>query len=243
MFRGTFSTTLRVLQQLRHDPRSIGLMWFVPVILLILLRYVYEGQDQIFDAVGPSLLAVFPLITMFLVTSITTQRERSGGTLERLMSLPLGKAGYLVGYALAFGIMATVQAGLVTWVSFNWLGLSILGSGWLLFIVTLLVAVLGVALGLVGSALAKTEFQAVQFLPVFIMPQLLLCGLLVAREQMANWLKAISDYLPLSYAIEALQQLQHNVNSTETFWKDIGILLAFVVGGLLVGSLTLRRRT
>lgn len=243
MFRGTLSTMLRVLQQLRHDPRSIGLMWFVPVILLILLRYVYEGQDQIFDAVGPSLLAVFPLITMFLVTSITTQRERSGGTLERLMSLPLGKVGYLVGYAFAFGIMATVQAGLVTWVSFNWLGLSILGSGWLLFIVTLLVAVLGVALGLVGSALAKTEFQAVQFLPVFIMPQLLLCGLLVTREQMANWLKAISDYLPLSYAIEALQQLQHNINPTETFWKDIGILLAFVVGGLLVGSLTLRRRT
>lgn len=243
MFRGLWATTIRVLQQLRHDPRTIALMWLMPMLLLVLLRYVFDKQDLVFNSIGPSLIAIFPLLTMFLVTSIATQRERSDGTLERLMALPLSKAGYLLGYALAFGLMATVQAGIVTWVSFDWLGLSILGSGWLLFLVTLLVAITGVALGLVASALAKTEFQAVQFLPVFLAPQFLLCGLLVPRDQMASILKTISDYLPLSYAIEALQQLQHNVNSTAVFWSDLSILLVFVVGGLLVGALTLRRRT
>jgi ABC transporter DrrB family efflux protein len=243
MFKGTFPTMVRVLQQLRHDPRTIVLLWFMPTLLLILLRFVFDKQELIFDAVGPSLIAIFPLTTMFLVTSIATQRERADGTLERLMTLPLGKAGYLLGYALAFSLMATVQATIVTAVSFTWLGLSILGPAPLLFAMALLVAILGVALGLVASALAKTEFQAVQFMPLFILPQFLLCGMLVPRADMASWLKAISDFLPLSYVIEGLNELRTHSDITTLFVLDMVFVGIFVVSGLVVGALTLRRQT
>jgi ABC transporter DrrB family efflux protein len=242
MFNGTLPTMLRVLQQLKHDHRTIALLWFMPTILLILLRYVFDEQEVVFNAVGPSLIAIFPLTTMFLVTSIATQRERADGTLERLMTTPLSKPGYLLGYALAFSLMAIVQATIVTAVSFTWLGLSILGPAPLLFAMALLVAVLGVALGLVASSLAKTEFQAVQFMPAFILPQVLLCGLLVPRESMASWLKAISDFLPLSYVIEGLNELRTHPDVTTLFILDMIFVTVFVVAGLLVGSLTLRRR-
>ncbi len=243
MFKGTLSTAVRVLQQLRHDHRTLALLWLVPTLLLFLLRYVFDKQDMVFNAVGPSLIALFPFLTMFLVTSVATQRERSDGTLERLLRLPLSKAGYVFGYAIAFSLMAIIQAAIVTTVSFNWLGLSIDGSAWLLFVMTLLVAVLGVSLGLAASALAKTEFQAVQFMPLVVMPQFLLCGLLVARDQMAEVLRVISDYLPLSYVVEGLRELQHHTDVTQTFINDILLLLIFVAGALLLGALTLRRRT
>jgi ABC transporter DrrB family efflux protein len=242
MLKGTFATMVRVLQQLRHDPRTLVLLWFVPTLLLILLRYVFDKQERVFDTIGPSLIAIFPLTTMFLVTSIATQRERVDGTLERLMTLPLGKAGYLLGYALAFSLMATIQATIVTAVSFTWLGLSILGPAPLLFAMALLVSILGVALGLVASSLAKTEFQAVQFLPLFILPQFLLCGLLVQRDLMASWLKTISDFLPLSYVIEGLNELRTHADITTLFLLDLVFVAIFVVGGLLIGALTLRRR-
>lgn len=243
MFKGTFPTMLRVLQQLKHDHRTIALLCFLPTILLVLLRYVFDKQEIVFDMIGPSLIALFPLITMFLVTSIATQRERADGTLERLMTTPLARPGYLLGYALAFSLMATIQATIVTAVSFTWLGLNILGPAPLLFAMALLVAVLGVALGLVASALAKTEFQAVQFMPLFILPQLLLCGLFVAREDMAPWLKTLSDFLPLSYVIEGLNELRTNVDPTAVFILDFIFVSLFVIGGLLLASLTLRRRT
>ena len=243
MFKGMLPTAIRVLKQLRHDHRTLALLWFVPVLLLVLLRYVFDKQDQIFNAVGPSLIALFPFLTMFVVTSVATQRERTDGTLERLMRLPLSKTGYVFGYALAFSLMSIIQAAIVTTVSFNWLGLSIDGSPWLLFVMTLLVAVLGVSLGLAASALAKTEFQAVQFMPLVVMPQFLLCGLLVPRDQMAELLKVISDYLPLSYVIEGLRELQHHTTVTQTFVNDILLLLVFVAGALLLGALTLRRKT
>ncbi|HSE60891.1 MAG TPA: ABC transporter permease [Candidatus Saccharimonadales bacterium] len=243
MFNGTFPTMLRVLQQLKHDHRTIALLCFLPTVLLILLRYVFDKQEVVFDAIGPSLIALFPLITMFLVTSIATQRERADGTLERLMATPLSKPGYLLGYALAFSLMAVIQATIVTAVSFTWLGLTILGPAPYLFAMALLVAVLGVALGLVASALAKTEFQAVQFMPLFILPQLLLCGLLVPRENMASLLKTISDFLPLSYVIEGLNELRTHPDVTTLFALDIIFVSLFVVGSLLLASFTLRRKS
>lgn len=243
MFNGTLATAHRVLQQLRHDPRTLALIWFVPTGLLILLRFVFDKQDATFNAIGPSLIALFPMTTMFLVTSIATLRERIDGTMERLFTLPLGKAGYLLGYALAFSLMAIIQAAIVTYVSFTWLGLSISGPEWLLFVMNLAVAVLGVSLGMLASALAKTEFQAVQFLPMAILPQTLLCGLLVPRDQMADWLHTISNYLPLSYVTEGLRQLQSHTDITSTFVNDILIVGVFVIGALLIGALTLRRKT
>lgn len=241
--RPLLATTGRILQQLSHDHRTIGLLLLVPTLLMTLLRYMYDGQPRLFDSIGPMLLVIFPLVTMFLVTSIATLRERTGGTLERLLTLPMSKASFMLGYALAFGIMAALQSAVIGAVSFGLLGLDVAGPAWLVTGVTLLIAVLGVALGLLASAFARSEFQAVQFMPAFVLPQLLLCGLLVARDSMADWLRWISDLLPMTYAIEAMKELSMHTRVTDTLNKDLLILSGWVIGALLLASLTLRRRT
>ncbi|MFI1682087.1 ABC transporter permease [Streptomyces sp. NPDC020607] len=239
----TFATAARVLRQLRHDPRSIALMILVPCVMLLLLRYVFDGSPQTFDAIGASLLGIFPLITMFLVTSIATLRERTSGTLERLLAMPLGKGDLIAGYALAFGALAVIQSVLATGLALWALGLEVTGSAWLLLLIALLDALLGTALGLFVSAFASSEFQAVQFMPAVIFPQLLLCGLFAARDTMQPILEWISNVLPMSYAVDGMNQVVHNPDVTGHFIRDVVIVAGSALLVLALGAATLRRRT
>ncbi|QHC26107.1 ABC transporter permease [Streptomyces sp. GS7] len=239
----TTATAARVLRQLRHDPRTIALMLLVPCAMIALLRYVFDASPRTFDGIGASLLGIFPMITMFLVTSIATLRERTSGTLERLLALPLGKADLIGGYALAFGLLAIVQSALATALSIGLLGLDVTGSPWLLLLVAVLDALLGTALGLFVSAFAASEFQAVQFMPAVLMPQLLLCGLFTARDTMQPALKALSDVLPMSYAVDGMDQVRHHADATPAFVHDTLIVTACALLVLTLGAATLRRRT
>ncbi|MCX5123380.1 ABC transporter permease [Streptomyces sp. NBC_00193] len=239
----TVATAARVLRQLRHDPRSIALMLLVPVLMLVLLRYVFDGNPRTFNGIGASLLGIFPLITMFLITSIATLRERTSGTLERLLAMPLGKGDLIAGYALAFGAMAVIQSLLATGVALWVLGLDVVGSPWLLLLVALLDALLGTALGLFVSAFAASEFQAVQFMPAVIFPQLLLCGLFAARDTMQPVLEAISNVLPMSYAVDGMNQVLAHTDMTADFVRDAGIVAGCALLVLTLGAATLRRRT
>ncbi|MGW2745966.1 ABC transporter permease [Streptomyces sp. NPDC001450] len=239
----TTATAARVLRQLRHDPRTIALLILVPCLMLILLRYVFDASPRTFDNIGASLLGIFPLITMFLVTSIATLRERTSGTLERLLAMPLGKADLIAGYALAFGGLAIVQSALATGLAVWLLGLDVTGSAWLLLLVALLDALLGTALGLFVSAFAASEFQAVQFMPAVIFPQLLLCGLFTPRAHMHPVLEAISDVLPMSYAVDAMNEVLRHTDMTATFVRDVSIVAGCAVLVLVLGAATLRRRT
>ena len=239
----TLATARRVLTQLRHDPRTIALLLVVPCVLLTLLEWIFDGTPQIFDRVGGPLLGIFPFTVMFLVTSVTTLRERSSGTLERLLAMPLGKLDLLLGYALGFSLLAAVQAGIATALAVGLLGLEVQGSVWLLLLVAVLNAVLGTALGLLVSAFATTEFQAVQFMPAFILPQLLLCGLFVQRDAMVDVLRWISDVLPMSYAVDAMTELSEHQEVTGAFLRDVAVIAGFVVLSLGLGAATLRRRT
>ncbi|WP_330331112.1 ABC transporter permease [Streptomyces sp. NBC_00536] len=239
----TTATALRVLRQLRHDPRSIALMLLVPVLMLTLLRFVFDGSPRTFDSIGASLLGIFPLITMFLVTSIATLRERTSGTLERLLAMPLGKGDLIGGYALAFGAVAVVQSLLATGLALWFLGLDIVGSPWLLLLVALLDALLGTALGLFVSAFAASEFQAVQFMPAVIFPQLLLCGLFAPRNTMQPVLEAVSNVLPMSYAVDGMTQVLTHTDMTTDFVRDVIVVAACALLVLALGAATLRRRT
>ncbi|MFD3992229.1 ABC transporter permease [Streptomyces sp. NPDC058583] len=239
----TLATAARVLRQLRHDPRSIALMLLVPCVMLFLLRFVFDGSPGTFDNIGASLLGIFPLITMFLVTSIATLRERTSGTLERLLAMPLGKADLIAGYALAFGLLAVVQSALATGLAVWFLGLDVIGSPWLLLLVALLDALLGTALGLFVSAFAASEFQAVQFMPAVIFPQLLLCGLFTPRDRMAPALEAISDVLPMSYAVDGMDQVLRHPDVTGDFVRDALVVASCALLVLGLGAATLRRRT
>ncbi|MEU9214073.1 ABC transporter permease [Streptomyces sp. NPDC048415] len=239
----TVATATRVLGQLRHDPRTIAMMILIPCLMLLLLRYVFDGSPRTFDSIGASLLGIFPLITMFLVTSIATLRERTSGTLERLLAMPLGKGDLIAGYALAFGALAIVQSALATGLAVWFLGLDVTGSPWLLLLVALLDALLGTALGLFVSAFASSEFQAVQFMPAVIFPQLLLCGLFTPRSNMHPVLEAISDVLPMSYAVDGMNEVLKHTDMTANFIRDTLVVAGCALLVLCVGAATLKRRT
>jgi len=240
--RLTVATAGRVLRQLRHDPRTLGLLLVVPCVLMGLLAWIYN-QTPLFDQIGAPLLGLFPFLVMFLITSITTLRERQSGTLERLLALPLGKADLVGGYALAFGAVAAVQAVVVSTFAIYVLGLDVAGSALLLVVIAVVDCLLGTALGLFLSAFAATEFQAVQFLPAFVLPQFLLCGLLVPRDGLPDVLHWVSDVLPLSYAVDAMHSIAVDPHGTGDVLADVGIVLGFVVVLIGLGAATLRRRT
>jgi ABC-2 type transport system permease protein len=240
--RITLATAARVLRQLRRDHRTLALVLFVPSLLMILFRYVFEAQEATFDRVGPPMVGIFPFVTMFLVTSIAMLRERTTGTLERLMSMPLAKLDLLLGYGLAFAAVASVQASLTAGVAFGLLDLDAAGPAWLVVVLAVANAVLGMALGLFLSAFAKTEFQAVQFMPAFVLPQLLLAGLLVPRDKMTRVLELASDVLPMTYAYDALARAAVD-DLGGRLALDAAVIGGFVVFALVLGATTLRRRT
>jgi ABC-2 type transport system permease protein len=240
--RITFAVATRVLTQVRRDHRTAAMLLVLPCLLMTLLWWMFEESGAVFDRLGPGLLAMFPFIIMFLVTSVTTLRERSSGTLERLLAMPMGKLDFLVGYAIAFGVVAAVQSALAVALSVGLLDLDVQGPVWRLTVVAIADAVLGSALGLFVSAFATTEFQAVQFMPAFVVPQILLCGLFVPRDQMPTVLGKISDVLPLSYATDAMQTLTRTT-ATGDVWQDVLVVAAFAIAALGLGAATLRRRT
>ncbi len=241
--RATGAVTTRVLTQLRRDHRTLAMLLVLPCALMSLLWWMFDGlPGNGFSSLGPALLALIPFIIMFLVTSVTTLRERTSGTLERLLAMPMGKLDFLLGYAVAFGLVAAVQSALAVGVCVWLLDLTIVGAVWMLMVVAIVDAVLGTALGLFVSAFARTEFQAVQFMPALVIPQILLCGLFVPRESLPRVLELISNVLPLSYAVDAMQAVATTTETGEV-WQDIGIVAAFVVAGLALGALTLRRQT
>jgi ABC-2 type transport system permease protein len=237
------STTRRILSQLRHDHRTVGLLVVVPVVLLTLLYFMFEQAPGVFDGIGLIMLGVFPFVIMFLITSIAMLRERTTGTLERLLTTPLGKMDLLFAYGIAFGLAAAIQATVASAVAYWLYDLDTAGPTGLVILIAIANAVLGVALGLLCSAFARTEFQAVQFMPIVVLPQILLCGLFVARDQMAGWLQAISDVMPMTYAVEALQEVGANPEATDLLWRDLGIVAGCVVVALTLAAATLRRRT
>jgi len=241
-WRLTWATACRVLTQLRHDPRTVVMLIAVPSVLMVLLRYVLNNPPAL-NRFAPEFIGVFPFIIMFIIAAVTTQRERARGTLERLMAMPLGRLDLLAGYAIAFGLVACFQVGVVLVISLTWLGVQLPGSVIPLVVVAVLDALLGMSLGLFASAFARTEFQAVQFMPAFVLPQALLCGIVVARSQMTDVLRWVSDVLPLSYAVDAMQQIGAGASWSGPVNRDVGIILAFTAGALAGGALTLRRRT
>ena len=240
--RRTLATTKRVLLQLRGDRRTVALLLFVPCVLMTLLRYVFDSAPWVFDRIGPMLLALFPFTVMFVVTSVAMLRERAGGTLERLLTMPVGRLDLLLGYAGAFGAAALVQVALVLTLSTTALGLDVAGGGWSLTLVAELDALLGMSLGLLCSAFARTEFQAVQFLPALVLPQLLLCGLFTPRSSMAAPLRWLSDIAPLTYAVDGASRLTR-AGFTGAVGVDVAVVAACIPLSLALGAWTMRRTT
>jgi ABC-2 type transport system permease protein len=241
--RITLATALRVAQQLRRDPRTLALILVVPCVLIWLLSEIFGADSKTFISIAVPMLGLFPFIIMFLVTSITMLRERTSGTLERLMTTPMHKLDMLSGYGIAFAVLAAVQAILVSAVAYGLIGLDTAAPVGVVVLLAVANAVCGMALGLFVSAFARTEFQAVQFMPAFVMPQLLLCGLFAPIDEMAGWLQTVSDVLPLTYAYGALADVSKAGEMTSGAWTDLAVVIGFSIAALAGGAATLPRRT
>jgi ABC-2 type transport system permease protein len=240
--RVTIATARRVLEQLRRDRRTLALVVVVPPGLLTLLRYILDAERPAFQRIAVPLVGMFPLITMFLITSIAMLRERTGGTLERLMSLPLAKLDLIGGYAVAFALVATVQTCVTSAIALGLLGVTVQGSAALVVALAVANALLGVALGLFLSAFATSEFQAVQFMPAVLLPQILLSGLFVPHDHLPRALRIAADVLPLPYAFDALSRVARGLEDGR-LRLDVGVVLGTIVVAVALGASTLRRRT
>jgi len=238
--RRTISTTVRVLKQLRHDHRTLGLIFFVPSVLITILYYVFDGNHGLFNNIAPLLLGIIPFTIMFIITSVAVLRERTSGTLERVLTSPATKLDILLGYALAFALLALVQSGLASFVTLGLLDVHIAGAAPLLVTVAVLAGLLGMSYGLLFSAFAKNEFQAVQFMPAFVLPQFLTCGLFIPREHMAGFLRYFSDIMPITYVVKAAQEVIMHTSATTTLTTSLGAIVGFIALALGLGALTLR---
>lgn len=236
------ATSQRILRQLSHDHRSVALIFLMPVILMSLLWWLYSDNDAVFDRIAPALLGIFPFTIMFLITSITTLRERTNGTFERMLVTPIAKLDIILGYTLAFGLLAVVQSLIASSVAIFFLDMNVAGPEWFVVLIALLNALVGTALGVFVSAFAQTEFQAVQFMPALIFPQFLVCGLLLPLDQMPELLESIAYYLPLTYAVDALQRVVSETDLSNEAWRDVWVLGAFILAAIVLGAASLRRR-
>jgi ABC-2 type transport system permease protein len=238
----TLATAVRVSAQLRRDNRTVALVLVVPPALLLLLDAMFDADPTVMPRIGPALVGLLPLVMMFLITSIAMLRERTTGTLERLMSMPLAKLDLLAGYALAFAFVAAVQATVTGTVAFAVLGVGTAGPAWAVVALAVANALLGMALGLLVSAFATSEFQAVQFLPAVMLPQLLLVGLLVPRARLPAALDAVAAVLPATYAYDALLAVAAG-DTGPGLVADVAVVVGAIVVALALAAATLRRRT
>ncbi len=241
-FKRTFATMLRVLKQLRHDHRTLALILFVPSILLIILSYVFEQNSRVFDGIAPLILGIIPFTLMFIVTSVAVLRERTSGTLERLLISPASRLDILFGYAGAFALLAFLQASIASFFTIVVFNVPIAGSTVSLLTIAVLAGMLGMSLGLFFSAYAKNEFQAVQFMPAFVLPQFLTCGLFTPRDDMASFLRYFSDVMPITYVVEAMKEIKTHTAWTGNLSFDVAVIVGFVMVALILGAYSLKPR-
>jgi ABC-2 type transport system permease protein len=180
------STIKRILSQLRHDHRTIGLLLVVPVVLLTLLYFMFKTRPGTFQGVGLIMLGFFPFVIMFLLTSIAMLRERTSGTLERLLTTPMGKLDLLFAYGIAFGVAAAVQATVAGGVAYLLLDLNTQGSIGLCHHDRIANAVLGCGARVVRLRRSPAvSSRPCRFMPIVVIPSCSCAVLFVARDQMS----------------------------------------------------------
>ncbi len=241
----TSAVALRVQTQLRRDHRSMAMVLLVPCMLLWILQITFANVPGIFDRIGPLLLGVFPFTLIFLVTSITMLRERNQGTLDRMLISPMSRFDIMVGYSVAFGALAIMQSLIAVIFAVTLLDMPVNGNIIEALMIVALVALYGIALGLTLSAFARSEFQAVQFMPLFLLPQIFLSGLLVPVQQLPTVLRWLAYVNPLKYVLALLTAVMTHGESMFALdqVRNLAVAICVPVAILLLGAATMKRQS
>jgi ABC-2 type transport system permease protein len=223
------------------------------------VQTLYGSPDaDVVDHLAPVFLGFFAYFFVYVLTGISFLRERIGGTLERLLATPVSRGEIVLGYSLGFGLFATIQVVvLLAWTLLDiripavgplpayslGLAVPVAGSPFLEFLVVMLLALGAVSLGILLSTFARTELQVVQFIPLVIVPQALLSGVLFPVSSMPSVLQAIAAVLPLTYATDGLRQviIRGADLSFGALQLDLLVLAAFVAVFAALATATIRR--
>ena len=235
-----FIIAIRVIRQLIRDPRTMALIVVVPLVVMTLIGLSFPEED-VLDYIAPALLATLALFFSFLLTGISFLRERSQGTMERLMASPISRLDMVVGYLLGFFVFALTQTLIIVLFTIYVLGVNYSGDLWQIFIFQIVVIIVAVNLGIFTSTFARNEFQMVQFIPLIIIPQVFLCGVIWPVEQMPDYLQWLSSILPLTYAVEGLRDIMLSGESLIDVWLELVVLAAFAAVTSILAAITLRK--
>jgi ABC-2 type transport system permease protein len=204
--------------------------------------YLYAGDEfDGLDFVAPVYIAFLALFFVFLLTCVSFIRERSQGTFERLLATPATRLEIVLGYMVGLGLFALLQVAVILLFTVWVIQISYLGHLGLLFLIVALLAVVGVNLGILASAFARTEFQVVQFIPLLIIPQALLGDVFWAIEDLPAHLQPLARIMPITYANRALRAVMLKGWGLAEIWHDLAVLAGIAVLLLALGALTMRR--
>ncbi len=240
LFSNTLTIAGRTVLQLVRDRRTLALVLLVPLVIASLIGFSLPSK-AILDATLPALLATLILFFGFLLSGIAFLRERSQGTRERLMASPVSTLDILVGYLLGFLLFAMIQTLILFFYSVYVLDAQFVGELWQIIVFEILIGTLAVCLGIFISAFARNEFQMVQFIPLIIVPQVFICGLLFPVDQMPVLLQWLAKFLPLTYAVEGIRSMMLQGKSLLDIGEDIGVLAAYGLGLMVLAGISLRR--
>ena len=217
-FDRKFAIAGRIVREIRRDRRSVALIIGAPIIVMSLIGFSFQDQKSVLNQVAPALIATMAMFFVFVLTAISFLRERSQGTLERLLSTAVTRSDLLVGYLAGFLLFALIQS-----------------------IIFLMVTVASVSMGIFISTFAKNEFQVVQFIPLLIAPQIFLSGVILPTSQLPGYFQGLSGILPLTYANRALRDIMLRSESLADVSAEIGVLALFAVRMLVAAAVTVRR--
>jgi len=235
-----FTIANRIMQQVIRDRRTMALIVVVPLVVITLIGLSFP-EGTVLDYIAPALLASVALFFSFLLTGISFLRERSQGTMERLMASPVSRLDIVVGYLFGFFTFALTQTLIVLMFTIYALDVHYSGDLWQIFVFQVVIIVGSVNLGIFISGFARNEFQMVQFIPLIIFPQIFLCGVIWPIEQMPEYLQWISKVLPLTYAVDGLRDIMLAGKNLLDVGYDLAMLAGFAVIISVIAALTLRR--
>ncbi|MCL0030501.1 ABC transporter permease [Dehalococcoidia bacterium] len=232
--------TWRIIRQLTRDHRSIALIFIAPLIVMSLIGFSFQNQPIVLNRTAPAIIATMSLVFIFMLTGVSFLRERSEGTLDRLLVTETNRVDVIVGYMFGFLVFALIQSTLILLFTVYVVGIDHSGTLWEAFVILIILTITSVNLGIFTSMFAKNEFQVVQFIPLFISPQVFLSGIFLPVEQLPQYFQPLSKIFPLTYANRALQDIMLG-GSIRDVQYEVGILLLFALVLLILAMVSVRR--